>query len=120
MNNSSAVNVDGSWLGIEQGPTWLVQLLYDPHRIVFLLAVALLLVVAVAAGYAVHRLESVDQDLLLEIGENLAIAIGTLVATWVAVQWFQFSYVVDVLVGVSCGYTLGILFSKVTVYSISA
>lgn len=115
-NNSSVVvgSTGGRPLvgSVEQGPAWLARALYGGDGGLDLAVAGTAVIVLVVAAVALHR-RGLDEEAVAEARENVAMALGALVATWVLAEHASLPYVADVLLGGLGGTQLGALALRV-------
>lgn len=103
--NATVTTTEGTSVIIEQGPRWLVELLYAPPAWVRPVAGLIFVSVVVLAALSYHR-NGIDEEIIEEASENAIIAMTCLGFTTLMVNHADFSYVVDVGVGGIGGFLL--------------
>lgn len=108
-NGSETVEGADGPVVVEQGPDWLVTVLYNPPDWLFPLVVLVTVVVVGGAALAVRRHgEDVLEAAGPEMAQNFGIVVGVIACTRLSMAWLSLSYVGDVVVGWSVGSVLGI------------
>lgn len=105
-NSSAAVAGEGDALvRVEQGPEWLVDLLYAPPEWVAWTLRGSVLVLAVLVAYGLYRVD-VDAELVHEWLESLAVIGSIAGVTWALTASGTLPYWADVVGGVGGGVVL--------------
>jgi len=100
---------------VEQGPAWLINILYNPNDWVMpALLVAVLFVIGL--GYVGYERSGVTTDVQREMVENVLILIFAGAITLGMVSFLSFSYPVDVLTGGISGFVIARALSSKYVY----
>lgn len=103
--NATVTTTEGTSVIIEQGPRWLVELLYAPPAWVRPVAGLIFVSVVGLAALSYHR-NGIDEVIIEEISANGIIAISCLGLTTLLVRHGDFSYALDVVVGGFGGYAI--------------
>jgi hypothetical protein len=105
MTNSTVIWEGDQPIYVDQGPRWLVDMLVGPPPWLHaLLAVALVGVMAMLV-YGVAAVD-LSPQVVLEAVDNVLIAGCVLLATSALVRYYEFSYVVDIGLGLAFGFCL--------------
>lgn len=103
---TSFIVAENSIIHIQQGPDWLVMLLYNPPWWVEWAGYAVTLS-CIGLAYLGYQQTDIDNQIVAEMARNAIIVLGAAVVTIALVNYAALPYIADVVIGGVSGWLLG-------------